>query len=342
MTFRKEDFSNLKEIGPYRIEKEIGHGGMGFVFKAKSSDGGGIVAIKVMSPNFLMDESMVERFKREADVLRNLNHPNIVRMLDVNMEGELKYFVMEFISGKSLEEELKEGPLPVEEVFGIAWQTSSALGSAHSAGVIHRDIKPPNIMRDETGRIKLTDFGIARRIGVSGLTSAGTFVGTPAYMSPEQALGKEPGITSDIYSLGVVLYEMLTGKVPFESENPLEVMRKHAYDEPLPPKEINHRVPVVFSQLVMRMLKKKQEERIPNLKAFESQLQDCVRFLHGDIVTATAGMRIEEQSEREQKLRFVKFGILICVIIGIIVFMVKSCGGLDSIMREYLLPPPAQ
>ncbi len=340
MTFREEDFSNLKEIGPYRIEKEIGHGAMGYVFKAVSSPGGEAAAVKVMSPGFSMNESMVNRFKREAELLKELNHPNIVKIFDVNMEGELKYFVMEFISGASLAEELKGGPLPVEEVIGIAWQVSGALRSAHEAGIIHRDIKPANIMRDETGRIKLTDFGIARVVGLSGLTSAGTFVGTPAYMSPEQTLGKEPGVTSDIYSFGVVLYEMLTGEAPFKSDNPLEVMRKHAYEEPSPPKELNNKVPAVFSQLVMGMLKKEQRKRIPNLKVFEGQLQDCARFMHGDFVTATAKAEVEERTAREWKLKLVKFGILACVIIVIISFMLKSCGGFGVVLRRYLMPPP--
>lgn len=333
-------FSNLKVIGPYRIEKEIGHGGMGYVFKAQHSHTMEIVAIKVMSPGFSMDESMVARFKREANLLKNLNHPNIVRILDVNMDGELKYYVMEFIRGRNLAKELEGGPIPVSEIFGITWQVSAALRSAHETGVIHRDIKPENIMRDEKGEIKLTDFGIAREIGAAGITSAGTFIGTPAYMSPEQALGKEPGITSDIYSLGVVLYEMLTGKVPFESDNPLEIMRKHAYEEVPSPKEINPDIPIVFSQLVTRMLKKKSEQRTPNLKAFDSQLQDCIRFMHGDIVTETAKMHIEERSQREQKIRFVKFGILILAIIGIISFILKSGGGFRAILREYLMPAP--
>ncbi len=340
MTFHEEDFPNLKEIGPYRIEKEIGHGGMGYVFKAKKTPGGETVAIKVMSPGLSMDESMVSRFKREGEVLKNLNHPNIVRIFDVNMEGELKYFVMEFIPGKSLAEELKGGPLAPEEVLGITWQVSDALRSAHEAGIIHRDLKPANIMRDETDRIKLTDFGIARVIGVSDVTAAGKSVGTPAYMSPEQVLGKDLGVTSDIYSLGVVLYEMLTGKVPFESANPLEIMRKHAYEEAQSPTELNPEIPLILSQLVMRMLKKKQDERIPNLKVFESQLQDCVRSMRGDFVTATAEMEIEERTAREQKSRLVKFGILICVIIGVLLFILKSGGGFRGILRRYLMAPP--
>ncbi len=257
-------FQELKRLGHYRIEKQIGHGGMGYVFKAVDIRSSGTVAIKVIAPDFFMDESMVERFRREASLLKKLQHPNIVRLIDISMEGEFRYYVMEFVSGRNLAEEIKGGPLPVNEITGIAWQVADALGTAHEAGIIHRDIKPANIMRDEAGTIKLTDFGIARVIGVSGGTTAGKFVGTPAYMSPEQVLGKALGTTSDIYSFGVVLYEMLTGKVPFESSNPLDVMRKHVYEDPLPPKELNHDVPGIFSQLVMRMLRKKRDERINN------------------------------------------------------------------------------
>ena len=304
--------------------------GMGYVFKAMDIRSSGTVAIKVIAPDFFMDESMAERFRMEASLLKKLQHPNIVKLIDVSMEGEFRYYVMEFVSGRNLAEEIKGGPLPVNEIAGIAWQVADALGTAHEAGIIHRDIKPANIMRDEAGTIKLTDFGIARVIGVSGSTTAGKFVGTPAYMSPEQVLGKALGTTSDIYSFGVVLYEMLTGRVPFESSNPLDVMRKHVYEDPLPPKELNHDVPGIFSQLVMRMLRKKRDERINNAKGFQSQLQDCVRFMQGDFVTSTVRMEIESQAAREQKLRFVKFGVLVCIMIGIVFFIMKSCSDLSS------------
>ncbi len=336
---KENPFAKLKRLGPYHIEEQLGHGGMGYVFKAKDTRGGKTVAIKVMAGDFSMDESMVASFKREVALLKSLNHPNIVKVLDVNMEVEFKYYVMEFIPGRTISDEVKGVPLPVDEVFGIAWQVAGALGAAHSAGIIHRDIKTANIMRDEEGAIKLTDFGIARVVGISGGTTAGKLIGTPAYMSPEQVLGKEPGTASDIYSFGVVLYEMLTGRVPFESDNPLEVMRKHVYEEPASPKELNSEVPVVLSELVMRMLEKKREERISNLKIFESQLQDCVRVMHGDLVTAVAKTEIEERTAREQKLRFVKIGILVTVIIVIMFFVVKSGGGLDAVIKRYLMPP---
>ena len=325
-------FRKLKSLGHYRIEKQIGHGGMGYVFKAVDVRKAETVAIKVMSPDFLMNESMVERFKREASLLVKLQHPNIVKLIDVSMEGEFRYYVMELVSGRSIAEEIKKGPLPMNEIAGIAWQASDALGTAHEAGIIHRDIKPANIMRDKAGTIKLTDFGIARVIGLSGGTTAGKAVGTPAYMSPEQVLGKEPGTASDIYSFGVVLYEMLTGRVPFESSNPLDVMRKHVYEDPVSPKKLNHEIPDVFSQLVMKMLRKKRNERTNNIKVFQSRLQDCVRFMHGDFVTSTVRMEIENRTAREQKLRFVKFGILICIMISIAFFVMKSCSDLTSLL----------
>ena len=323
-------FQKLKSLGHYRIEKQIGHGGMGYVFKAVDISRAETVAIKVMSPDFLMDESMVERFQREASLLKKLQHPNIVKLIAVSMKGNLRYYVMEFVPGRSLAEEIKKGPLPVDEIVGIAWQAADALGAAHEAGIIHRDIKPANIMRDKTGTIKLTDFGIAMVIGVSGGTTAGKFAGTPAYMSPEQVLGKELGTASDIYSLGVVLYEMLTGRVPFESSNPLDVMRKHVYEDPVSPKELNHEVPGIFSQLVMKMLIKKRDERINNIKVFQRQLQDCVRFMQGDFVTSTVRTEIENKTAVEQKSRFVKFVILICIMAGIAFFIMKSCSDLTS------------
>ena len=332
-------FAGLKELGPYSIEGELGHGGMGYVFRARDTRDGKIVAVKVMSPGFSMDESMVRRFKREASLLESLHHRGIVTILDINMEGEPKYYVMEFIPGRTLTDELKEGPLPVDEVLGIAWQVAEALGAAHEAGIIHRDIKPSNIMKDETGTIKLTDFGIARVIGTGGGTKAGKSLGTPAYMSPEQVLGKQLGTASDIYSFGVVLYEMLTGKAPFESANPLVVMGNHVYEDPPPPKELNPDVPAILSELVMRMLKKKREKRISNPKVFESRLQDCIRVMGGDLVTVTSGMRLDEESKRESRSRLVKFVLFFCAVGTAVLLLLKSGGGVRTLTKRYLMPP---
>ena len=332
-------FAGLKELGPYSIEGELGHGGMGYVFRARDTRDGKIVAVKVMSPGFSMDESMVRRFKREAALLQGLHHRGIVTIFDVNMEGEPKYYVMEFIPGRTLSDELKEGPLPADDVLGIAWQVAEALGAAHEAGIIHRDIKPSNIMKDETGTIKLTDFGIARVIGTGGGTKAGRFLGTPAYMSPEQVLGKQLGTASDIYSFGVVLYEMLTGKAPFESANPLVVMGNHVYEDPPPPKELNPDVPAILSELVMRMLKKKREKRISNPKVFESRLQDCIRVMGGDLVTVTSGMRLDEESKRESRSRLVKFVLFFCAVGTAVLLLLKSGGGVRTLTKRYLMPP---
>ncbi|MEO8635551.1 MAG: serine/threonine-protein kinase, partial [Gemmatimonadales bacterium] len=211
----------IATIGEYEIHRELGRGGMATVYLAHEIALDRKVAIKVMSPALhLMGEGMAERFKREARTAANLSHPHIIPIFTVKSAGKTLYFVMKFIAGRSLEAIIKDlGPMPIPMVKAILQQVGSALGYAHRHGIVHRDVKPANIMVDEEGWSVVTDFGIAKVAENRGLTMTGIAVGTPSYMSPEQCAAKDITGKSDQYSLGIVAYEMLTGKQPFEGDS---------------------------------------------------------------------------------------------------------------------------
>jgi serine/threonine-protein kinase len=252
--------------GEFEILGELGRGGMATVFLARDSGLGRKVAIKVMSPELVYGEGMVERFKREARTAGGLSHPHIIPIHAVRETGNLLFFVMTFVEGRPLDSILKElRRLPIRMVQAILTQVGSALYHAHRHHVVHRDIKPANIMLDEEGYAVVTDFGIAKVDTQKSLTQTGSAVGTPYYMSPEQCAGHSIGCGSDQYSLGVVGYEMLAGRVPFHSGSVLEVMKAH-FSEPPPPIEgLRPDCPRALARAVMRMLAKDPEQRFPTL-----------------------------------------------------------------------------
>lgn len=245
----------------YRIAEKIGGGGMAEVYKATDSVLGRTVAVKVLHPQFATEADFVARFRQEAQAAANLGHPNIVNIYDWGEQDHTYFIVMEFIEGKNLKEVINaQGPLSARKTMEIAAQVASALEFAHRHDVIHRDIKPHNIVLTPTGGVKVTDFGIARR-GTSSMTQTGSVLGTAQYISPEQAQGRVVGAQSDIYSLGVVMYEMLTGDPPFAGENPVAVAVKQVNEEPVPPSRINPQVPPDLEAIVMRAMAKRPEER---------------------------------------------------------------------------------
>ena len=251
----------------YEILHELGTGGMATVFLALDLALGRKVAIKVMSPLLLLaDEIAVERFKQEARTVAALSHPQIVPVHAVRDVAGLMFFVMQFIEGKSLETVLKEkGPLAFGSVQSLLVQVGGALAYAHKRGVVHRDVKPANIMLDSEGWPVIMDFGIAKGANANKLTQAGQPIGTPEYMSPEQCVATVVGGASDQYSLGVVAYEMLTGHIPFSGETGVAVMMAHAVD-PVPPIEsLRPDCPVALSKAVRKMLEKKPEHRFPSM-----------------------------------------------------------------------------
>src|SRR3989440_3607313 len=221
--------------GRYRIMRKLGTGGMANVYLAEDQELGRRVAIKILNDRHAGDEQFVERFRREAKNAAGLSHPNIVSIYDRGQAEGTYYIAMEYLEGRTLKELLvTRGPTPLPVAIDYARQILAALGFAHKHGIVHRDIKPHNVVVGPDGRLKVTDFGIARS-GSSQMTEAGSIIGTAQYLSPEQAQGKPVHPSSDLYSVGVVLYEMLTGTVPFTGETALEIAMKHLNTVPEPP-----------------------------------------------------------------------------------------------------------
>ncbi len=270
----------------YRIEARIGSGGMAEVYRGVDPVLNRTVAIKVLLPQFARDASFVERFRREAQAAARLNHPNIVSVYDTGADGDTQYIVMEFIEGRTLAEALAAGrrPSPVQSAE-IAQKICSALSAAHAQGVIHRDIKPGNVMVTREGTVKVMDFGIARiTSGVETAPQTSAVLGTASYLSPEQAQGGPLDARTDIYSLGTVLYEMLTGRPPFMGETPVAVAYKQVNETPVPPSQINADVPPRLDAVVMRALSKNPANRYQTAKEFS---EDLGRVIEGQDVHAT-------------------------------------------------------
>ncbi len=258
----------------YRIRERIGGGGMALVYRAEDLQLGRDVAIKVLRGQFGSDEEFVRRFRREAQSAASLSHPNVVQIYDVGKEEDRYFIVMELVEGKTLKEVIQEqGPLPVAEAARIAAEILSALSHAHWHKIVHRDIKPHNILIAKDGRVKVTDFGIARATTTDTVTHTTGIMGSAHYFSPEQANGGATGEKSDIYSVGVVLYEMVTGVVPFQGDSPITVALKHIREEPAPPSQLNPEVPVELERIILRALRKEPEERYPSAEAMRQALE---------------------------------------------------------------------
>lgn len=265
--------------GRYRLQETIGGGGMAVVYKAVDELLGRTVAVKMLRPQFAGDEEFVQRFRQEAQAAAKLSHPNIVNLYDVGMSDEEYFIVMEYVDGPTLKDLIKtEAPLPVEKVVDITAQICEALAHAHEHRIIHRDIKPHNILLTKSGLVKVTDFGIAR--AVTGTTindrQATSVLGSVHYFSPEQARGGNADVKSDIYSLGVVMYEMLTGELPFSGDSPVSVALKHLRSDFVEPRQLNRNIPQSVENIVLRCLAKSPEWRYPDMTAMLEDLDDAL------------------------------------------------------------------
>lgn len=267
----------------YTILERIGGGGMADVYRAHDNLLDRSVAVKVLRSQFTDDEEFVTRFRREAQAAARLSHPNIVNIYDVGRDEDIYYIVMEYISGETLKERIiREGPFPVEIAVRIALEIAEALEHAHQNNIVHCDIKPHNILTTRTGRVKVTDFGIAKAVTSATLTQTGTIIGSVHYFSPEQAKGTSVSDKSDIYSLGVVLYEMLTGVVPFTGDTPISIALKHLQEEPKMPREINPNIPPLLEAVVLKAMAKSPEQRFSDIGEMITDLRLAQNYLRDD------------------------------------------------------------
>jgi serine/threonine protein kinase len=252
-----------KTLGPFAIDKALGTGAMGAVYRAKHIESGKWVAIKIVAPNLATNESVMQRFDREWEILRQLKHPNIVRLIANGRFGGTPFYAMEYVEGESLDKVMvRRGRIGWEEVVRLGQQLCAGLKHAHDRGIVHRDLKPSNLMILKGGTVKLTDFGIAKDLDRTALTEANCTVGTAAYMSPEQCKG-ERNLThkSDLYSMGVMFYELLTGRKPFEADNPLDMFMQHVKGKFERPSRLVLDMPIWLDTLVCQLMEKDPERR---------------------------------------------------------------------------------
>jgi eukaryotic-like serine/threonine-protein kinase len=270
----------------YEIDAVLGQGGMAKVFKGSDRVLSRTVAVKVLSPQFAGDDQFVSRFRREAQAAAGLNHPNIVSVFDTGDQGDVHYIVMEYVEGRTLRDAIRQGgPLLPERAVEITEEVARALGAAHEAGLVHRDVKPGNIMLTSDGsEVKVMDFGIARTTSGDTLTQTAAVLGTASYLSPEQAQGQSVDARTDIYSLGCVLYEMLTGRPPFTGDSPVSIAYKHVKEDPVPPTSLNDDVTPGLEAVVMKMLAKNAANRY---QTAHELLEDLERVRQGLPTLAT-------------------------------------------------------
>ncbi|HWW77842.1 MAG TPA: serine/threonine-protein kinase, partial [Pyrinomonadaceae bacterium] len=260
-------------FGNYKIEQKLGEGGMGEVYRGVDMMLEREVAIKFLRPELASQQQVVERFRSEAKTLAKLNHPNIATLYSFMRAGDSFIMVLEFVRGVTLDGVIQQrGAIAVEQAVPIFCQVLDGIQHAHEDGIIHRDIKPANMMLTERGTLKVLDFGIARILGTARMTRQGNIIGTIEYMSPEQVRGFETDARSDIYSLGMLLYEMLTGRCPFDIQNEFELMKAQIEQMPVPPRHLNPAIPETVEQAIWKAIAKNPDERFQSAAEFRSFL----------------------------------------------------------------------
>ena len=266
------------QIGPYLIEKKIGAGGMGTVYLGHHEETEQRAAVKVLPASLAREDGFVIRFTREIDSLKQLKNPHVVELYESGIEGDLYYYAMEYVEGQTLADLLKEKRrLPWKDAIAIAVQVCTALKAAHNAGIIHRDLKPSNLLIAPDGFVKLMDFGVAQVFAASKLTATGGIIGTAEFMSPEQASGRRATKVSDLYSLGAVIYAMLTGQPPFSGKTTVDIIQKHRFGRFDPARSLVPEIPHWLDAIVCQLLEKEPEKRFPDAYVLSLRLQEVVK-----------------------------------------------------------------
>jgi serine/threonine protein kinase/Flp pilus assembly protein TadD len=278
----------------YEIIEELGTGGMGKVYRVEDTKAKEEVALKLIKPEIAADKKTIERFRSELTTARKIRHKNICGMYDLGEDKGSYYITMEYVPGEDLASLIRRVRIDTSTVVKITKQVCEGLSEAHKSGVVHRDLKPSNIMIDKAGNARIMDFGIARSLKTKGITGEGVMIGTPEYMSPEQVEGKEVDQRSDIYSLGVILYEMVTGRIPFEGDYPLSIAVKHKTEAPRDPKELNTQIPEDLSRLILRCMEKDKAKRYPQAGKLLSELNNLEKG-----ISTTGGIFPEQKPTAE-------------------------------------------
>jgi tetratricopeptide (TPR) repeat protein/predicted Ser/Thr protein kinase len=303
--------------GRYEIVKLLGEGGMGAVYRAHDRELDRVVALKVIRPELARNAQVLQRFKQELILARQVTHRNIIRIFDLGQAEGVRFITMEYIEGEDLSQILaRRGKLPAAEATAIMTQVTRGLEAAHTEGVVHRDLKPQNIMMEASGKASVMDFGIARSMDASSMTRTGALMGTPTYMSPEQAQGHKVDARSDLYTLGIIFYELLTGRPPFETDNPMATLVKRIQEKPVPPIQVEPSIPRPVNDLVMKMLATKPEER---------QQSACELLLELDAIEAqrtgrTVAVAPVSPADRGIPIKYVAAAMLLVTALGVYLF----------------------
>lgn len=297
--------------GRYHIIEELGKGAMGVIYKAHDPQIDRVVALKVLRHDRLTSENFIQRFLKEAKVIGRLSHPNIVAVYDVGQDHDTIYIAMEFLEGNPLNELIKQESLDIEDAVNLCIQVAEALDYAHRQRIVHRDIKPGNIILTPNGQAKITDFGIARveDPATTQLTQSGEILGTPAYMSPEQVMGRKSDGRSDLYSLGVILYELTTGIRPFRANNMTAIFRAITQNTPVDPARINCSISQELSQLIMKSLDKNLNKRFQRGEFMAEALRTCIQE------EKPTGVR--QHSEKEKSRRIPLLVFIVCIVMAV-------------------------